>query len=322
MQEKPVYVVLESAPEAQVKESKRSTILKFVLFACVATVVVAVVLFVPTSRGYSSNNSSSKAGAITDNWENCTAASACGPGFTCCTAFADLASGKQTCRQQDLPANDPNGCGVAVNSVVPEWNTCFSGSTCANGFTCCVAPADFASGKRTCRQPGLPVNAPNGCGVAASTLVPEWETCYAGSVCANGFTCCVAPADVAEGKRTCRQPGLSANAKDGCASSSVPAITPAWQNCTSVSVCESGFTCCVAPADTASGKKTCRQTGLAPNAANGCAAVVSVAITSTSASAPAASSAAKSSSAAASALASTASAPASASASPRASTAV
>jgi hypothetical protein len=281
MQEKPVYVVVENSPEVRVK--KTSAIIKYVLFACLAAVVVVVILFFPTSKGYSSSNASSKAPGITARWENCTAASTCETGYTCCAAYADLDTGKTTCRQAGLAPNAPLGCGSTTAALVKEWDTCYAGSTCANGFTCCVAPADVAEGKRTCRQPGLAPNAKDGCAAAStsSTLVPKWQTCFAGSTCANGFTCCVAPADVAEGKTTCRQPGLAPNAKDGCASSTlVRTVIPAWENCTMASTCATGFTCCVGPLDVGVGKLTCRQSGLAVNAKDGCAATVtSVSIT-------------------------------------------
>jgi Glycosyl hydrolases family 16 len=251
MQEKPVYIVREVCPEAQIQKTRNSAI-KYVLFACLAAVVVVAVLFIPTSSGYSSKNSSSKAPEtfITTKWNTCTADSTCEAGFTCCTAYADLASGKRTCRQQGLAVNAPNGCGVATLAsvsakVVPEWETCFDGSTCANGFTCCTAPTDVASGKRTCRQPGLPINAPNGCGVAISSsvrVVPQWETCFDGSICANGFTCCTAPSDVGSGKRTCRQPGLAVNAPNGCgvASSGTTSTQPTVGRPNQVGNCKSG----------------------------------------------------------------------------------
>jgi hypothetical protein len=213
MQDKPVYVVLQTSPEGQAQQSRKSA-LKFVLFTVLAVVIVGLFLFFPTSHSFSSNNSS-KAAVITANWENCTMASTCGAGFTCCAAYPDLASGKKTCRQAGLAPNNPLGCGSTAAVLVKEWATCYAGSTCSNGFTCCVAPDDVASGKRTCRRSGLAPNVHDGC--AASTFVPVWQTCYAGSVCANGFTCCVAPDDVVDGKRTCRQPGLAPNAHHGCA---------------------------------------------------------------------------------------------------------
>lgn len=44
------------------------------------------------------------------------------------------------------------GCASSTPpAAIPAWNGCTSGSTCVNGYTCCVGPADVGNGKLTCR---------------------------------------------------------------------------------------------------------------------------------------------------------------------------
>lgn len=122
--------------------------------------------------------------------------------------------------------------------------------------------------------------------------VPDWAQCAAPSdTCmSSGFTCCQAPADASagNGKTTCRAPGYCANPpgpnpyagakpgpgpSTGGGGSSTPSSKNAWEDCTpGVSVCPSGYMCCVAPAaaDVSANKNTCRLAGLAANAPSGC----------------------------------------------------
>ncbi|KAJ3067020.1 hypothetical protein HDU98_009756 [Podochytrium sp. JEL0797] len=93
---------------------------------------------------------------------------------------------------------------VLAQSIIGDWMTCTpSLDTCAsgaNGFTCCVAPADVGSGKFTCR----PFSA---CQVfeAKPATVPNWNTCRPSlDTCSGGYTCCVGPLDQSIWKYTCR----------------------------------------------------------------------------------------------------------------------
>jgi hypothetical protein len=66
--------------------------------------------------------------------------------YTCCTAPADIGSGKSTCR----PLSDCETASTGPAGVL-DWETCYSGDVCASSsYTCCTAPADIGSGKSTC----------------------------------------------------------------------------------------------------------------------------------------------------------------------------
>ncbi|CAK4392464.1 unnamed protein product [Aphanomyces euteiches] len=137
---------------------------------------------------------------------------------------------------------------AANAATIGDWNTCNqSTDTCySTGWVCCVAPADTASGKTTCRPGG---------NVCAVQPIANWNTCQKGkdSCASSGWVCCVAPADTASGKATCRPGG------NECAAPTIPD----WATCNKATdKCSStNWVCCVAPADTASGKTTCRPGG-------------------------------------------------------------
>jgi len=110
---------------------------------------------------------------------------------------------------------------AAEAAIVSDWSTCQPGDTYSGagyGFSCCVATADAASGKMTCRAGGDCINSGY-----KGTTVGDWNDCFQGDVCASGnFKCCVAPADVSSGKSTCR-PNWDPSQ---CASSSRSACIP------------------------------------------------------------------------------------------------
>ncbi|KAJ3125169.1 hypothetical protein HK098_000543 [Nowakowskiella sp. JEL0407] len=97
-------------------------------------------------------------------------------------------------------------------ALIGNWLTCNVGDTCNSGFTCCVALADLATGKRTCRPIGgdcAPVTTVRTTTTTrivtpTSTLRNSWETCFIGDTCNAGYICCVGVGDLATGKRTCR----------------------------------------------------------------------------------------------------------------------
>ena len=156
---------------------------------------------------------------------------------------------------------------------VQAWETCYPGGLgCEYGYNCCVGPADvvrgapFSSNKHTCRDF-------NSCTPPQSNqVIKGWETCYAGSQCEQGYVCCLGSGDVSSGKLTCRLDGRPAYDFAGCVpGNSQPSnIVSPWADCKDQSNCEGFFTCCVAPSDLGSGKKTCRQSGLPENHPSGC----------------------------------------------------
>lgn len=177
------------------------------------------------------------------DWATCYTGSTCASaGFACCVATADVATGKQTCRNL--------GCAAPPTSTkIADWATCITGDVCASpGFVCCVATADASTGKKTCRS--------SDCAAPpTSTKIADWTACNTGDVCSSaGFVCCVATADTATGKKTCRNVD--------CLSQSVVSASRIadWASCTTGDICVSAdFQCCVATADVATGKKTCRK---------------------------------------------------------------
>ncbi|KAJ3066876.1 hypothetical protein HDU98_009863 [Podochytrium sp. JEL0797] len=106
-------------------------------------------------------------------------------------------------------------------SQIDNWMTCTSADTCADPmFVCCVAPEAFSSRKTTCRPNDLSscaavISPPNPSSPSPPQLegnfaspVSNWNTCgpsVGSSVCADSaYVCCVASADQATGKSTCR----------------------------------------------------------------------------------------------------------------------
>ncbi len=89
-----------------------------------------------------------------------------------------------------------------IQPLIPNWASCTKDiGICADNWLCCVAPADCASQKTTCRPGG------NECS-SCTAPVPNWASCTKGiSTCADNWLCCVAPADCASQKTTCRPGG-------------------------------------------------------------------------------------------------------------------
>jgi len=160
------------------------------------------------------------------NWESCFLGDFCANNWSCCIAPNDflIGSSKTTCR----PSNDcsssivPPSPVIQVPSVISNWETCFVGNSCANNWSCCVAPNDFLIGstKTTCRpandcSSGIVVADPPV--IPAPSVISNWETCFVGNSCANNWSCCVAPNDFLIGstKTTCRPPS-------DCSSSIIP----------------------------------------------------------------------------------------------------
>ena len=188
------------------------------------------------------------------------------------------------------PSLDTRGCRVGTLFSIYIYlltllNLGIPGDYDTPGFTNNGAPA--VTGSASSSYGSAPNPRPD--------YVPDWSQCAAASdTCmSSGFTCCQAPADAqaGNGKTTCRAPGYCANpqgpnpyagAKPGPGpSTGGGGSTPpppsssknAWEDCTpGVSVCPSGYMCCVAPAaaDVSANKNTCRLAGLAANDPNGC----------------------------------------------------
>ncbi|KAJ1565932.1 hypothetical protein HK096_006403 [Nowakowskiella sp. JEL0078] len=96
----------------------------------------------------------------------------------------------------------------ALAALIGNWNTCNTGDTCNSGYQCCVATADVASGKKTCRSSGCVATSSSSTGVR----VGNWLTCNTGDTCNSGYTCCVSSSasDQSSGKKTCRLSGCIA----------------------------------------------------------------------------------------------------------------
>eukprot|EP00808_Paulinella_micropora_P029593 g7498.t1 len=64
----------------------------------------------------------------------------------------DCANG-QCCSQFGWCGTAAEHCGTSPPTSTPigNWMTCSAGATCADNWSCCVAPADVSSGKMTCR---------------------------------------------------------------------------------------------------------------------------------------------------------------------------
>lgn len=215
--------------------------------------------------------------------------------FTCCQSPEDalIGNGKTTCRAPGYCASTPgpnpfsgaqSGPGPSGSSNnVASWNDCTPGiSACPSGYMCCVAPSDVSTSKHTCRLSGLAANDPSGCYVSTSTPTPSTASDPTGQKCGydnNNWRCGSASASC------CSQYGWCGNTAAHCGagnqvpynfvastpssstSSVAPSPTPGklvndWNDCNPQSdSCNSGFTCCVAPADVGSGKTTCRAGG-------------------------------------------------------------
>ena len=117
--------------------------------------------------------------------------------------------------------------------------------------------------------------------------VPDWAQCapVTDTCISSSFTCCQSPEDanIGNGKTTCRAPGYCASspgpnpysgaqAGPGPSGPSGPSTNVAsWNDCTpGISVCPSGYMCCVSPSDVSTSKNTCRLSGLAANDPSGC----------------------------------------------------
>ena len=183
---------------------------------------------------------------------------------------------------------------------VLAWNNCnVLADTCVAGYECCVGPADVASGKTTCRVSGQP-NQNSGCYVKGATatttvapapsppsIVSAWSSCRPTlDSCVSGYKCCVGTADLAANKYTCRADNAVGQSY-GCSANNPTAPPPAvdtiapWSDCKKgVDVCASGYECCTAPSDVATGKTTCR-TANALGQSGGCAPPSTITTTST-----------------------------------------
>lgn len=210
-------------------------------------------------------------------WNNCTpGVSVCPGGYMCCIApnSADISSNKATCRLAGLAANSPGGCYVPTTTSTtpgPRQTDPSGQSKCgpANSNYVCGASAPYCSQYGWCgstsahtvnglsafnyQSPPTPPSGP---------ARPDWSDCNAqADRCVSvGFTCCVAPADVGSGKTTCRAAGY-------CSTTIAPPgglRINDWNDCRiGVDTCvTSAFRCCVAPADVASAKSTCRTPSL------------------------------------------------------------
>lgn len=85
---------------------------------------------------------------------------------------------------------------------IADWSTCLLGDTCASSnWVCCVAPADTAAGKRTCR-PGYDASQCTSTGSTGGSTgstgttgarVNDWSDCLnpSADTCASpGWVCC------------------------------------------------------------------------------------------------------------------------------------
>lgn len=229
---------------------------------------------------------------IVSDWAQCSPHTdkCASSGWTCCQAPADAAAGngKTTCRAPGYcaatPGPNPYAGGVGASSSAPagvkDWNTCGDGDVCASSsFVCCVAKGDFTAGssKKTCRPSSDCSSGSSGSINTGGKLIPNWNDCKAGvDSCNSGYTCCQAPADAAagNGKTTCRAsnaPGQSYGCSTSSSSSSGKLVSN-WGNCrVGVDSCNSGYKCCIGPADKSTSKYTCRVSN-APGQSYGCSA--------------------------------------------------
>ena len=76
------------------------------------------------------------------------------------------------------PSNPPSTLPPSLSTIqIAAWSDCKLGTdVCVSGFQCCIASADRATGKSTCRQSGLPANNPNGCASTVPLDVPTVST--------------------------------------------------------------------------------------------------------------------------------------------------
>jgi hypothetical protein len=77
-----------------------------------------------------------------------------------------------------FPSNPPSTLPPSPSTIqIAAWSDCKLGTdVCVSGFQCCIASADRATSKSTCRQSGLPANNPNGCSNTVPLNVPTVST--------------------------------------------------------------------------------------------------------------------------------------------------
>ncbi|ORY43727.1 hypothetical protein BCR33DRAFT_766418 [Rhizoclosmatium globosum] len=123
----------------------------------ITTVLFSLALTVSASSNTPDFNPNGFSRSAIDSWMTCNSGDTCNtPGYKCCVAPADAAngSGKTTCR----PSSDCSDYVIPNNNApnqqpgwIADWQNCSSNSCASSGFTCCVAPNDFNTGKTTCR---------------------------------------------------------------------------------------------------------------------------------------------------------------------------
>ncbi|KAJ3072063.1 hypothetical protein HDU98_004381 [Podochytrium sp. JEL0797] len=148
-------------------------------------------------------------------------------------------------------------CGPGIGSC--------AGAECCSHWGRCGTTIHHCDARAQCVGPVVPTaSVPQPTVTPAVAPIAQWETCGAKAgtfTCATpGDYCCVAPADVYNGKMTCRP-------FDNCAPGGETQPIKQWDTCGSsvgTFVCATpGNVCCVAPADVSSGKTTCRPNTLA-----------------------------------------------------------
>ncbi|KAJ3288152.1 hypothetical protein HDU79_005087, partial [Rhizoclosmatium sp. JEL0117] len=139
------------------------------------------------------------------------------------TPIRNLYSGNTHDAPYDQSSSPSDNLGGS-RAVISNWQTCIQGQdTCTtSGYVCCVAQADIASNKATCRPQGECTSG-NGSGWNnggnnggwnnggnngwnQGSKIADWQTCQQGrdSCSNNNYVCCIAPADQWTKKTTCR----------------------------------------------------------------------------------------------------------------------
>ncbi|KAJ3289771.1 hypothetical protein HDU79_003819 [Rhizoclosmatium sp. JEL0117] len=170
-----------------------------------------------------------------------------------------------------IPVNNQH---LASRDIGP-YQDCTSGDMCADGpflevYACCEVPG--GNGRTACiRATDCPQNEASRMQSTWQKIgwlrlaITDWKTCQPNGVdtCTNpNFVCCIAPEDASSGKYTCRSKDqCSVNNNSGKTNSNIPGkMIAEWQTCQlGKDTCvNSGYVCCVAPADLGSNKATCR----------------------------------------------------------------
>ena len=125
-------------------------------------------------------------------------------GLSCYWIVSGVSSSSSSSSHMSSAATSQTLLNMSRVANIPDWSTCLSGDTCAsNNWICCVAPADTASGKKTCRPAydasqcssttTTTTTTGSGTGTGTGTRVNDWSDCTNPSVdtcSSSGWVCC------------------------------------------------------------------------------------------------------------------------------------